>query len=91
MISPLDLDELHHYMTSGAIEKDFAEGCEHDRFYLLELLEKLMDVAETADATATKLIFKGQLAALAGVNAPSPSSTSPEPAETTAQPVPTSN
>ncbi|MDD2967629.1 MAG: hypothetical protein PHN64_09170 [Desulfovibrionaceae bacterium] len=67
MINPRDLDEFHTYMTSGEMEKDFAEGCEHDRFYLLELLEKLMDVAETADATATKLIFKGQLAALAGV------------------------
>jgi hypothetical protein len=87
VIKPHDLDELHHYMTSGALEKDFAEGCEHDRFYLLELLEKLMDVAETADATATKLIFKGQLAALAGLKNPEPSPESA--ADTTAQPVPT--
>jgi hypothetical protein len=85
VISPLDLDELHHYMTSGALEKDFAEGCEHDRFYLLELLEKLMDVAETADATATKLIFKGQLASLAGLKSPEPAAAPP------AQSVPTSS
>ena len=43
----------------GELEADFKDGCENDRFYLLELLEKLMDVAELADATATRLIFRG--------------------------------
>ena len=46
-------------MRSGELEADFKDGCENDRFYLLELLEKLMDVAELADATATRLIFRG--------------------------------
>lgn len=54
-----DLEELETYMRSGELEADFKDGCENDRFYLLELLEKLMDVAELADATATRLIFRG--------------------------------
>ncbi|MDD6181290.1 MAG: hypothetical protein ACI33N_03560 [Desulfovibrionaceae bacterium] len=66
MITTQELEELEQYMTSGQMEQDFADGCEHDRFYLLELLEKLMDVAETADAVATRIIFKGKIDALAG-------------------------
>ena len=54
-----DLEELETYMRSGELEADFKDGCENDRFYLLELLEKLVDVAELADATATRLIFRG--------------------------------
>ena len=59
MLTVNDLDELETYMRSGELEADFKDGCENDRFYLLELLEKLMDVAELADATATRLIFRG--------------------------------
>ncbi len=66
MLTIRELEELETYMTSGEMERDFNDGCEHDRFYLLELLEKLMDVAEVADATATKLIFKGKIDMLAG-------------------------
>lgn len=61
-----ELEELEEYMRSGQLEADFRDGCENDRFYLLELLEKLMDVAELADETATKVIFRGQLGALMG-------------------------
>lgn len=59
MLTVKDLEELESYMRSGQLEADFKEGCENDRFYLLELLEKVMDVAELADATATRLIFRG--------------------------------
>lgn len=59
MLTVNDLEELETYMRSGELEADFKDGCENDRFYLLELLEKLMDVAELADATATRLIFRG--------------------------------
>lgn len=59
MLTVNDLEELETYMRSGELEADFEDGCENDRFYLLELLEKLMDVAELADATATRLIFRG--------------------------------
>ena len=59
MLTVNDLEELETYMRSGELEADFKDGCENDRFYLQELLEKLMDVAELADATATRLIFRG--------------------------------
>lgn len=59
MLTVKDLEELESYMRTGQLEADFKDGCENDRFYLLELLEKLMDVAELADATATRLIFRG--------------------------------
>ena len=59
MLTVNDLEEFETYMRSGELEADFKDGCENDRFYLLELLEKLMDVAELADATATRLIFRG--------------------------------
>lgn len=59
MLTVDDLTELERYIRSGELEADFKDGCEHDRHYLLELLEKLMDVADLADATATRLIFRG--------------------------------
>lgn len=59
MLTVKDLENLETYINSGQLEQDFKDGCENDRFYLLELLEKLMDVAELADATATRLIFRG--------------------------------
>ncbi len=64
MLTEKELDEFAEYMQSGAMEQDFKDGCENDRFYLLNLLEKFMDVAELADETATKLIFKGSLSAM---------------------------
>lgn len=66
MLTVKDLEEFETYMRSGELEADFRDGCEHDRYYLLELLEKFMDVAELADATATKVIFRGQIGLLAG-------------------------
>ncbi len=59
MLTVKDLEELEHYIRSGELETDFKDGCEHDRHYLLELLEKLMDVGDLADELATKLIFRG--------------------------------
>ena len=59
MMTVKDLEELETNMRSGELEADFTDGCENVRFYLLELLEKLMDVAELADATATRLLFRG--------------------------------
>ena len=59
MLTIQDLEELERYIRSGELENDFKDGCEHDRHYLLELLEKLMDVADLADETATRLIFRG--------------------------------
>lgn len=59
MLTLKDLDELERYILSGDLEKDFRDGCENDRHYLLALLEKIMDMAEMADAAATRLIFRG--------------------------------
>lgn len=39
MLTVNDLEELETYMRSGELEADFKDGCENDRFYLLELLE----------------------------------------------------
>ena len=64
MLTPQELDEFTEYMRSGELEKDFKDGCEHDRFYLLELLEKLMDMGDLANEVATRVIFKGKLDAL---------------------------
>lgn len=64
MLTEQDLDEFARYMRSGEMEADFRDGCEHDRHYLLNLLEKFMDVADLADETATRLIFSGSLGAL---------------------------
>ncbi len=59
------LAELEEYLSSGRLEEDFSYSPEERRHEILEFLEKLMDVAELADATATRLIFKGsQLGAL---------------------------
>lgn len=59
MITVKDLEKLEAYMRSGELEADFTDGCENDRYYLLELLEKLMDMGELADTMATRLIFRG--------------------------------
>lgn len=61
MLTVKDLEILETYMRSGELETDFKQGCENDRYYLLELLEKLMDMGELADAAATRLIFRGPL------------------------------
>ena len=59
MLKIEELQELENYLRSGELEKDFHDGCENDRHYLLELLEKLMDMGELADEAATRLIYRG--------------------------------
>lgn len=49
--------ELEEYMKSGNLAEDFSYSSEERRYEILEFLEKLMDVAELADETATKIIF----------------------------------
>lgn len=64
------LEKIEEYIKSGDLAFEFEHGDEDKRHQILDFLEKLMDVAELADETATKLIFKdGQLEALAGVKA----------------------
>ncbi|MGE4553895.1 MAG: hypothetical protein AB7D57_12350 [Desulfovibrionaceae bacterium] len=52
------LDRLEHFMDSGDMEFEFEYGEEEKRGAILDFLERLMDLAEKADAMATKLIFK---------------------------------
>lgn len=63
------LNRLQEYLTNGDCEFEFDNCDEEKRYEILDGLEKLMDVAEHADELATKLIFKGGLGALAGVEA----------------------
>ncbi len=68
MLDSAYLDKLAAYFASGDLAFDFEHGDEERRQNILECLEKLMDLADTADELATKLIFKGgMLQALAGV------------------------
>lgn len=67
MLNMKYLEELEEYMKSGNMEEDFKWSSEERRQEMLEFLEKLMDLGEQADATATAVIFKGsQLGAMFG-------------------------
>jgi hypothetical protein len=52
------LEKLRAYMESGDLVFDFENAAEVDKGIILDFLESLMDLAELADATATRLIFK---------------------------------
>jgi hypothetical protein len=60
------LEKLAAYFASGDLEQDFEFADEDKRGRMLDYLEKLMDLADTADAIATKLIFKDQLNEMLG-------------------------
>ncbi|MBF0513962.1 MAG: hypothetical protein HQK81_07845 [Desulfovibrionaceae bacterium] len=60
------LKTLEDYFAAGDIEIDFCRASETQRGELMELLEKLMDLGDAADAAATKIIFQNSsLGALA--------------------------
>lgn len=52
------LTKLNTYLASGDLAFDFENADEATKGEILDFLESLMDVAELADATATRLIFK---------------------------------
>lgn len=58
MLNEKFLNDLEQYLASGELEQDFAHSSEERRLEMLDFLEKLMDVAELADRTATRIIFK---------------------------------
>lgn len=63
------LTALEERLKSGEMATDFKFGTEESKENILELLQKVMDVADLADEAATKMIFKNSyLAALAGIN-----------------------
>lgn len=65
-----ELDHLENYIGSGKLEEDFKYGDEETRYKILELLEKVMDVAEQADEIATRLIFRSSRSELKEYHAP---------------------
>ncbi|MFW5488574.1 MAG: hypothetical protein ACNI3A_09200 [Desulfovibrio sp.] len=70
MLTIEELNKFEELMSSGKLEEQFRGGSLNKQYEILDLLEKLMDVAELADATATKLIFKDSyLEMLTGVKA----------------------
>lgn len=50
--------ELEEYLRSGRFSEDFSYSPEERRLEMLNFLEKLMDLGEIADETATKIIFR---------------------------------
>lgn len=69
LIDSAYLAKLRHYFESGDLAFDFENASEADKGEILDFLESLMDLAELADATATRLIFKDAYAdAAEGVN-----------------------
>ncbi|EGJ51057.1 hypothetical protein V6C53_02085 [Desulfocurvibacter africanus] len=60
--------EIEEHIKSGRLAEDFEDGSKSRKEEILEFLEKLMELGELADETATKLIFKDSyLEALSGV------------------------
>lgn len=71
MLQIADLEAFEAYLSSGEFEDHFTHSLEGRRFEMLELLEKIMDLAELSDAVATRIIFKNSpIANLAGVKTP---------------------
>ena len=58
LIDPAYLEKLRHYLDCGDLAFDFENASEADKGVILDFLEGLMDLADLADATATRLIFK---------------------------------
>lgn len=52
------LVELEEYLKSGFFPEDFLHSEEERRLEMLNFLEKLMELGELADETATKIIFR---------------------------------
>jgi uncharacterized protein Yka (UPF0111/DUF47 family) len=66
------LKALEDALSSGKLEKDFKFAPPAKKEQILELLQLVLDVADLADETATRIIFKDtQLEMLAGVKAQS--------------------
>lgn len=58
LLDPAYLEKLRAYMESGDLAFDFDNASEQDKGAILDFLETLMDLADLADATATRVIFK---------------------------------
>lgn len=71
MLQLADLEAFEHYLKSGEFEDHFSYSPPERRFEMLELLEKIMDIADTADEVATRILLQGSpLGQMAGFTAP---------------------
>lgn len=62
--------KLEEYMGLGNMTAEFINSGEDRRMEMLEFLEKLMDLGDLADKTASRIIFRNsQLGALMGETA----------------------
>lgn len=69
MLDSAYLEKLSDYLKSGDFAFDFEHAPQERKLTMLDFLEQLMDLAELADAAATKAIFKNSyLGMLAGVS-----------------------
>ncbi|HDQ40422.1 MAG TPA: hypothetical protein ENN39_05255 [Desulfonatronum sp.] len=68
---PMDcLRDIEEMLASGRLVEDFKDGCDNDRYLILDFLEKLMELGEAADKAATEVIFKDSyLEMMAGARA----------------------
>lgn len=61
MLTMAELKDFEKRLQSGEVDECFKCADERERGEILELLEKIMDVADLANETATRLIFRGKL------------------------------
>ena len=59
MLEIKKLENFANFIRSGALEEKFKCSSEANRYEILELLEKLMELGELADECATRLIYRG--------------------------------
>jgi len=52
------VDNLKEYFQSGQMYDDFQCSSEERRYEILDFLEKVIELGEIADKTATQIIFK---------------------------------
>lgn len=58
LLDTVYLDKLRRYLECGDLAFDFENASEDGKGEILDFLEAIMDLAELADTTATRLIFK---------------------------------
>lgn len=69
MLDEKYIRELKEYMTSGRLAEDFDYSAEERRYEILDFLERCIELGETADEAATRIIFKNsQLGDMFGEN-----------------------
>jgi len=63
------IQQLKEYLKSGRLAEDFEYSAEERRYEILDFLEHCIELGETADEAATKIIFKNsQLGDMFGEN-----------------------